>query len=674
MNLRLPLACLVTALSVSAHGFVVSDFNGTDFDYTFSGFEQTPGATQIRLNDPVDGWGGAGFGYGSPLDLTGLLNQYLQVDYTVQPGHGTGQLVLEFYDTADRSVKFSVPTPISSAGTPQSFTVRNAFDSPTDGIGDFANFDYANVRNFNVLGDFGSPNPFDVSIDRIAFTPDAPEAYSGRAPDAAWRTEADQRIEQLRKANLTVALTRPDGTPINNAQVRVLQQEHEFLFGSAVVGNRLAGNPSSSDAIYRERVLELFNTITLENTLKWQALEGEFGNNFSEAIALDALEWAQDNGLESRGHVIVWPGNNNLPQSIVDLASDPAAQRQAVLDHVNDLAAKTQGLVRDWDVVNETRTNNDLLQAFGESVMDEWFAAADANNDAQLFLNEFGIITGNQGNDANRTLYLQTIQGLQQRGAPIDAVGMQGHFSPNDLTDIEQVWNILDQFHDATGLPISITEFDVNTTDRQLQADYLRDFLTAVFAHEAIDSFVQWGFWENAHWRPDAALFDADWTIRPNGQAYLDLVYDEWWSNLDLATDADGDVETRVFRGEHRVEVTVDGETRVYDVTVGEDGLTLADVFVSSLPGDYNGNGQVEQGDLNLVLNNWGQTLADPEAAGWLNDTPDGSVDQAELNQVLNNWGSSATPDLQGLTVPEPIGGALVATTAALVFLRRRAA
>ncbi|MEM7577452.1 MAG: hypothetical protein AAF328_08255, partial [Planctomycetota bacterium] len=209
------------------------------------------------------------------------------------------------------------------------------------------------------------------------------------------------------------------------------------------------------------------------------------------------------------------------------------------------------------------------------------------------------------------------------------------------------------------------------TTDRQLQADYLRDFMTAVFAHESIDSFVQWGFWESAHWRPDAALFNADWSIRPAGQAYVDLVFDEWWSDLQLVTDAEGDAESRVFRGEHRVEVTVDGETRVYNVTVGEDGLTLSDVFISTLTGDFNGNGRVEQGDLNLVLNHWGQTLSDPSAVGWLNAVPGGAIAQSELNQVLNNWGSTAAPDLRGLGVPEP-GVGVVAGGLLMAVIRRR--
>ncbi len=649
------LACVLVAATAAwtsaTHAIVLSDFNGTGFEYTFEGFTQTLGPTQVRLADPVNGWGGAGSNFASPLDMRGVLDQYLQVDYTVQPGHGTGQLVLEFYDTADRSVKFSVPTPQSNAGVPRSFTSRSPFSDPDDGIGDFANFDYANVARYNVLGDFGSPNPFDVALDRVAFTPVAPEAYVGRAPDAAWRTQAQQRIDQLRKADLQIALTRPDGTPIEGAAVSIVQQEHAFGFGSAVVGNRLAGNPNATNAIYRQKILELFNTVTLENTLKWPALEGEFGGNFSESIALAALNWAQDNDLQARGHAIVWPGNNNLPQSAIALENDPAAQRQFVLDHVRDIAAKTQGLVKDWDVVNEPRTNRDLLERFGDTVMDEWFAQADAVNDARLFLNEFDIITGNEAYEANRLLYLQQIQGLQQRGVPLDAIGMQGHFRPNTLTDIEQVWAILDGFHDATGLPVAITEFDFETTDRQLQADYLRDFMTAVFAHEAVDEFVMWGFWESAHWRPDAALFDADWTIRPAGQAYLDLVYGQWWTDEALLSAANGSAESRVFQGDYRIEVTVDGQSRVYDVAVGPEGLRLSDVFAASLVGDYNGNGTVEQGDLDLVLNRWGAARD-----GWYN--ADGfatvAVDQEELDRVLNQWGSAVTPSFGAVVVPEP--------------------
>jgi hypothetical protein len=77
---------------------------------------------------------------------------------------------------------------------------------------------------------------------------------------------------------------------------------------------------------------------------------------------------------------------------------------------------------------------------------------------------------------------------------------------------------------------------------------------------------------------------------------------------------------------------------------------------VSDLVGDYNGNGTVEQSDLDLVLLNWGAgTAAVPDA--WANDLPTGPIDQTELDRVLLNWGNtsaslgdaSASP-----AVPEP--------------------
>jgi hypothetical protein len=72
------------------------------------------------------------------------------------------------------------------------------------------------------------------------------------------------------------------------------------------------------------------------------------------------------------------------------------------------------------------------------------------------------------------------------------------------------------------------------------------------------------------------------------------------------------------------------------------------------LPGDYNGNGAVEQADLDLVLLNWGQA-GTPPPNGWINNLPEGSIDQAELDGVLLNWGDTA--GLGGAAgVPEPTG------------------
>ncbi|MEM8496016.1 MAG: hypothetical protein AAF663_11600 [Planctomycetota bacterium] len=75
-------------------------------------------------------------------------------------------------------------------------------------------------------------------------------------------------------------------------------------------------------------------------------------------------------------------------------------------------------------------------------------------------------------------------------------------------------------------------------------------------------------------------------------------------------------------------------------------------VRAATLAGDFDTNGAVAQGDLNLVLNNWGQATA----PGWIALAQlEGTVDQAELNAVLNNWGASqTTPGLGVSQVPEP--------------------
>ncbi|MEM1026836.1 MAG: hypothetical protein AAGJ38_02015 [Planctomycetota bacterium] len=75
----------------------------------------------------------------------------------------------------------------------------------------------------------------------------------------------------------------------------------------------------------------------------------------------------------------------------------------------------------------------------------------------------------------------------------------------------------------------------------------------------------------------------------------------------------------------------------------------------TTLFGDYNASGLVEQGDLNLVLSNWGidsESLGVP--SGWINDPPVGVIDQAELNAVLSNWGDASISNSVGTVVPEP--------------------
>ena len=102
-------------------------------------------------------------------------------------------------------------------------------------------------------------------------------------------------------------------------------------------------------------------------------------------------------------------------------------------------------------------------------------------------------------------------------------------------------------------------------------------------------------------------------------------------------------------------------------------GSTLTLTRVSLLEGDYNSNGTVDQGDLDLVLLNWGEELFNPIAAGWINDLPDGIIDQDELDGVLLNWGKTSTliGTANTAAVPEPSAALLLLIQLAVLVATR---
>jgi len=76
-----------------------------------------------------------------------------------------------------------------------------------------------------------------------------------------------------------------------------------------------------------------------------------------------------------------------------------------------------------------------------------------------------------------------------------------------------------------------------------------------------VNGILLWGFWEESHWRRDAALFDKDFTPRPAALAYWNLVHDEWHTDVPGITKADGVFTFKGFHGDYRITVTFpDGE------------------------------------------------------------------------------------------------------------------
>ena len=360
---------------------------------------------------------------------------------------------------------------------------------------------------------------------------------------------------QLRKTEVKLVIRDAAGQPVAGAKISATLRRHAFEFGTAISMRLLEETPDG--AMYRKKVQELFSAAVIENELKWVRLEQNQFRNGDRLVA-----WLREHSIPTRGHCLVWPGEKWVPQSVLKL-EDPALEK-AIHTHVADTVAHYKGQLVDWDVINEPFSNHLVMDRVGKQVMVDWFKAARAADpDVKLFINDYEILaSNNQLSTRHQNHYYDTIKYLKDQGAPIDGIGMQGHFSAN-ITAPENLLKILDRYA-ALGLRIKVTELDLRLDDEDLRADYMRDFHIALFSHPAVDGILQWGFWEGSHWIPSTALFAKDWTIRKHGQAWLDLVHGAWNTRAAGQTDAAGGWQYRGFLGTYEITVTVNGKAQVF--------------------------------------------------------------------------------------------------------------
>jgi GH35 family endo-1,4-beta-xylanase len=257
------------------------------------------------------------------------------------------------------------------------------------------------------------------------------------------------------------------------------------------------------------------------------------------------------------------------------LKTNPEQLRLAIDGHILETAGKYSGRVVEWDVVNEPYANHDLMDTLGNEEMARWFKLTrQADPKARLYINDYGILSAGGRDAAHHDAYEKTIRQLLAADAPIDGIGMQGHFAWR-LTPPTRIWEILDRFA-ALGLRIQVTEMNINITDTRLQADYTRDLLMTLFAHPAVDGIVCWAVVANPRAKDQAvAMFNTDWTPRPNGQEWLNLVHGQWWTLQNLKTDELGQADIRGFLGSYRVTAWANGRTVEQTVQLQRKGTAL---------------------------------------------------------------------------------------------------
>jgi len=430
-----------------------------------------------------------------------------------------------------------------------------------------------------------------------------PELEVGVAPDLsllgseerAVIEEADARAESLRTRPLT--LLAPPG-----AEVRLELVRHGFPIGVAI---ELRKFQSEEDLQwYSELASRYFNFAVLESEAKWKVTGPEPGvRDYSQTDPV--LDWGEQWDLDIKGHVLVW-GNgpplssSGIPPWVLDRFPDSnlsEADQQELHDllehHVRDSVSHFEGRIPIWDVTNETL--QPLAQWFidrlGPGITIEAFDwAQEEDPAATLVMNEWiqEIFTGIGGATADEVR--DRLLELREAGVPVEAVGIQGQFTPalahlgpgadvSNRTPLDAYARALDTIAEA-GLPIHITEINVFTPeDQQVRAAHLAGAMRLWWGHPGVAQFGFWSLWNGVSGKSDydVGLYDDEKQITPMGQAVMHLLNDRWRTRTTTTVGADGALSLPAAAGDYLVQWTADGQTyrAAFEFTLGETPVVI---------------------------------------------------------------------------------------------------
>lgn len=275
------------------------------------------------------------------------------------------------------------------------------------------------------------------------------------------------------------------------------------------IGNRFLGTAPGSAADF-EDLTAYFNQLTPEDAGKWGSVEAE--RDVMNWDGLDtAYNFAMEQGIPFKLHTLVW--GQQAPAWLEDLSAD---EQLAEIEEWFAALAERYPNVDMVDVVNEPlhapAGYREALGGAGETgwdwVVKSFELARLYFPDAQLVLNDYQIlILENFTND-----YMAVVDVLQARGL-IDGIGLQAHFL--ERAEIAAVASNLEIIA-SRGLPIYISELDVDFADDARQANRLRDLFTAFWDNPAVVGVTHWGHLQGDIWRSNAYLIRSDKSLRPS--------------------------------------------------------------------------------------------------------------------------------------------------------------
>lgn len=354
-------------------------------------------------------------------------------------------------------------------------------------------------------------------------------------------TQLKHQTDKIRKCDITLKFSNSDSRSMHGSMVIIKQINNSFPIGSCISRS----NIDNEDFV--AFFLKHFNWAVFGNELKWYWMEPQRGNfNYKDADEL--LKFCDDNNIAARGHCIFWEVENTVQNWVKSLGRNDLAV--AVQNRLNGLLNRYKGRFKHYDVNNEMLHGSFYQDRLGKDTRANMFKTANwLDPSAVLFVNDYHVEDGCDTRSSPEK-YMDQILDLQEQGAPVGGIGIQGHI---DCPVGSIVCSALDKLGVA-GLPIWFTELDVSCINEHVRADDLEVIMREAFAHPGVEGIMLWGFWELFMSRENSHLVDAEGEVNEAGKRFIELK-NEWLSHAHGLINEQSEFSFRGFEGTYQVEI-----------------------------------------------------------------------------------------------------------------------
>ena len=304
------------------------------------------------------------------------------------------------------------------------------------------------------------------------------------------------------------------------------------------------------DPNYSGLITEQFNSVTLENALKPDAILNQSASKKADDIVVEfksettnLLDWAKKNNMSMRGHTIIW--HSQTPEWIFHEefnASKDLVSREVMLrrmeSYISQVFAQLEehgylDMIYAYDVVNEAWEDNGTMRdtLWKQTIGDDYlywafyYANQYAPKSVDLYYNDYN----EQFKYAAVTDFIKNLKD-EDGNMLIDGIGLQAHLYTQDNLDL--YFKAVDEYAKC-GIKVSLTELDValgsyqnklpnDDANIEAQGQWYHDLIEGLLSRKDagtldLDSITFWGVSDNLSWRSEQypLLYDKDLNPKP---------------------------------------------------------------------------------------------------------------------------------------------------------------